>query len=121
MLNVVFGELDLFEGSGGKLLIYASSFTSHQKRLKPISGAAEKMAKLLKLNVEVVMFRKRFTPIYVYYKEGEDEPIPIYYNNAERSDMQETYTALRNMMFVLSFHPKHSALRSIRKEVIRFS
>jgi hypothetical protein len=28
---------------------------------------------------------------------------------------------LRNMMFVLSFHPKHSALRLIRKEIMQFS
>jgi hypothetical protein len=111
----------MFENSGGKLLVYASSFTSREKRLKPISTAAEKMAKLLKLNVEVVTFRKRFTPIYVYYKEGEEEPIPIYCDNAERSDMQEIYTALRNMMFVLSFHPKHSALRHVRKEIMQFS
>ena len=53
----------MLEGSCGKLLVYASSFSSREKRLKPISGAAEKMAKLLKLNVEVVTFRKKFTPI----------------------------------------------------------
>lgn len=111
----------MFENSNGKLLVYASSFTSREKRLNPISSAAEKMAKILKINVEVKTFRKRFMPIYVYYKEGEEEPIPIYCDNSERSNMQEIYTALRNMMFVLSFHPKHSALRSIRKEIMRFS
>lgn len=111
----------MFENSNGKLLVYASSFTSREKRLNPISSAAEKMAKILKINVEVKTFRKRFMSIYVYYKEGEEEPIPIYCDNSERSNMQEIYTALRNMMFVLSFHPKHSALRSIRKEIMRFS
>jgi len=111
----------MFEGSCGKLLVYASSFSSREKRLKPVSSAAEKMAKLLKLNVEVVTFRKRFTPIYVYYKEGGEEPIPLYCDNSERSDMQEIYKVLKNMMFVLSFHPKHSALRNIRKEIIQFS
>jgi hypothetical protein len=111
----------MFKGSCGKLLVYASSFSSREKRLKPISGAAEKMAKLLKLNVEVVTLRKKFTPIYIYYKEGEEEPIPIYCDNSERSDMQQIYRTLRNMMFVLSFHPKHSALRSIRREIIQFS
>lgn len=89
--------------------------------MNPISSAAEKMAKLLKMNVEVKTFRKRFTPIYVYYKEGEEEPIPIYCDNGEHSDIQEIYKTLRNMIFVLSFHPKHSALRSIRKEIMRFS
>jgi hypothetical protein len=111
----------MFEGSCGKLLVYASSFSSREKRLKPVSSAAEKMAKLLKLNVEVVTFRKRFTPIYVYYKEGGEEPIPLYCDNSERSDMQEIYKVLKNMMFVLSFHPKHSGLRNIRKEISQFS
>jgi len=111
----------MFEGSNGKLLVYASSFASFEKRLKPVSGAAEKMAKLLEINVEVVKFRKKFTPIYVYYKEGEGEPIPIYCDNGEGSDMQQVYKVLRNMMFVLSFHPKHSTLRSIRKKVMQFS
>jgi hypothetical protein len=111
----------MFEGSCGKLLVYASSFSSREKRLKPVSSAAEKMAKLLKLNVEVVTFRKRFTPIYVYYKEGGEEPIPLYCDNSERSDMQEIYKVLKNMMFVLSFHPKHSGLRNVRKEIIQLS
>jgi hypothetical protein len=111
----------MIEGSNGKLLVYVSSFASREKRLKPISGAAEKMAKLLKLTVEVVTFGKRFTPVYVYYKDGEEEPIPIYCDNSESSDAHEIYAALKRMMFVLSFHPKHSALRSIRKEVMLFS
>jgi hypothetical protein len=111
----------MFEDQSGRLLVYASSFASRQKRLKPVSTAAEKMAKLLKLNVEVVTFRKRFTPIYVYYKEGEEEPIPIYCDNEEKPNVQEICTALKNMMFVLSFHPKHSALKSARKEIMRFS
>ena len=83
--------------------------------------AAEKMAKLLKLNFEIKTFRKSFTPIYVYYKTGDEEPIPIYCSNNGQSDMEEVYTALRNMMFVLSFHPKHQALRHVRKDVMQFS
>ena len=103
------------------LFVYASTFTRRQKRLKPVSVAAEKMARLLNLNFEIKTFRKRFTPIYVYYKNGDEEPIPIYCNNNDRSSMREIYTALRNMMFVLSFHPKHSALRHARKEIMQFS
>jgi hypothetical protein len=111
----------MFDDQSGRLLVYASSFASRQKRLKPVSTAAEKMAKLLKLNVEVVTFRKRFTPIYVYYKEGREEPIPIYCDYEEEPNVQEICTALKNMMFVLSFHPKHSALKSVRKEIMQFS
>jgi hypothetical protein len=111
----------MLENANGKLFVYASSLASREKRLKTVSVAAEKMARLLKLNFEVKTFRKKFTPIYVYYKNGDEEAIPIYCNNSEQSDMREIYTALRNMMFVLSFHPKHSALRHIRKEIMRFS
>jgi hypothetical protein len=109
----------MLECSSGKLFVYASSFS--QKRLKPVSIAAEKIAKLLKLNFEIKTFRKSFTPIYVYYKTGEEEPIPIYCNTNSQSNMEEVYTALRNMMFVLSFHPKHQALRHVRKDVMQFS
>jgi hypothetical protein len=108
-------------GNYGKLLIYASSFTSHEKRLKSVSIAAEKMAKLLKLNFEVITFGEKITQIYVYYKNGDEEPIPLYCDSGGKANVQEIYTALRNMIFVLSFHPKHSALRHVRKEIIRFS
>jgi len=42
-----------------------------------VSVAAEKMAKVLKLPMEVVTFGEEFDPIYVYYKNGDEEPIPI--------------------------------------------
>lgn len=89
--------------------------------MKRVSLATEKMARLLNAGFEVKRFGKRFTPIYVYYKNGDEEPIPIYCNNGEESDMQEIYTTLRNMMFVLSFHPKHAALRQARREIMWFS
>ncbi|MGQ9530260.1 MAG: hypothetical protein ACUVQX_02590 [Candidatus Bathycorpusculaceae bacterium] len=83
--------------------------------------AAERMAKLLKLNFEVVTLRGKFTPIYVYYKSGDEEPVPIYYDKDGKADEGEIYKALRNMIFVLSFHPKYATLRRIRKEFRLFS
>jgi hypothetical protein len=109
------------ENSNGKLLIYASSFAFREKRLKSVSMATGKMAKLLKLNFEVISFGEKIAPIYVYYKNGDEELIPIYCDKGAKANVQEIYTALRNMMFVLSFHPKQSALRHARKEIIRFS
>jgi hypothetical protein len=111
----------MFENRNGKLLVYASNFAPQQEQLKPVSLAAEKMAKLLSLNFELVTFRTEFAPIYVYYKYGDDEPIPLYCSNGKQSNVQEIYVALRRMMFVLSFHPKHSGLRFIRKEIIQLS
>ena len=109
---------NVMECSNGKLFVYGSSFS--QKRLKPVSVAAEKMAKLLKLSFEIKTLRKSFTPIYVYYEIGNEEPIPIYCNNSQ-TKMEEVYATLRNMMFVLSFHPRHEALRHARKEIMQFS
>ncbi len=106
------------ESPNGKLLIYASALASGEKRLKPVSTAARKMARLLKLNFEVVLFGEKTVPIYVYYKNGDEDPIPVYCNKGEEVDVQEICTALRNMMFVLSFHPRHSALKHMRKEIM---
>ena len=103
----------------GKLVVYASSFASREKRLKPVSLAAEKMASLLKIDVEVKRLRRNFMPIYVYYKQGDEDPIPLYWNNGQKSNVDDVYATLRSMIFVLSFHPKHSALRYVRKEIIK--
>lgn len=107
------------ENSNGKLLIYASNFVSSEERLKPVSAAAQKMAELLKLNFEVVFFGEKRAPIYVYYKDGDEEPIPVYCNKGEKADAHQIYATLRNMLFVLSFHPRHSTLRRVRKEIMQ--
>lgn len=109
------------DGYNGKLLIYASNFASRGDRIRTVSMATEQMARLLDLNIEIVKFRERFTQIYVYYKNGDDEPIPIYNDKGEKSDIQKILSALRNMMFVLSFHPRHLALSRMRNELMRFS
>jgi roadblock/LC7 domain-containing protein len=111
----------MFNLQTGKLLVYASSFTSRESRLRSVSIAAERMAGVLNVDIEVRTFKKKFTPIYVYYKQGDEEPIPIYCNNGEKSNAEDVYATLKNMMFVLSFHPKHSVLRHARKEIMQFS
>jgi len=111
----------MLEESNGKLMIYASNSTCDKKRLKSVSVATEKMARLLKLNIEIVTLKEKIKPIYVYYKNGDEDPIPIYCSKDEKTDIEQVYSTLRNMMFVLSFHPKHSALKQIRKEIMQFS
>jgi hypothetical protein len=74
------------------------------------------------LDFEMVRFDRAGSPIYVYYEEGGgEEPIPLYCDKGKMSGLEEISSALRSMMFVLSFHPKHSALRQMRKEIIKFS
>jgi hypothetical protein len=109
------------EDSNGKLLVYASNFASHGERIRTVSTATEEMAKLLDLNIEVVKFKERFDQIYVYYKNGDEDPVPIFNDKGEKAENHKIRAALRNMMFVLSFHPKYSVLRRMRSEIMRFS
>jgi hypothetical protein len=111
----------MFKNDCGKLMVYTSTAAPHKRRLQSVKTATEKTAKLLKLGFEVVRFRKSFSQIYVYYENGEDEPIPIYCDEGKTSDLQEISATLKNMMFVLSFHPKHSTLRQMRKGLMRLS
>jgi hypothetical protein len=111
----------MLENCNGKLFVYASSFASREKCLKPVSVATEKLARYLKLEFEVKTFKNRFQAIYVYYKNGDEEAVPIYCVDGQHSSIENICLRLRNMMFVLSFHPKHPALRQRRKEIMQFS
>lgn len=102
-------------------MVYTSTASPHRKRLQSVRTAAEKTAKLLKLGFEVVKFRKSFSQIYVYYENGGDEPIPIYCDEGKTDDAGEICATLKNMMFVLSFHPANSALRHMQKGLMGFS
>jgi hypothetical protein len=115
------GGIDMHENSNGKLMVCASSSSFREEHLKPVSLAIEKMARLLKMDVELVTFREEVRQIYVYYKHGDEEPIPIYSDDGKKADAHEIYIAIKSMMFVLSFHPKHSALRHMRREIMQFS
>jgi hypothetical protein len=109
----------VFKGNCGKLMVYTSRAFLHDKRLKYVSAAAQETAKRLNLSFEMVRFEKFCSPIYVYYEEGNgDEPVPLYCDEGKMADLEEICSALRNMMFVLSFHPKHSALKPLRKELL---
>jgi len=109
------------EANHGKLLVYAPNLTSCRKRLKLIKDAAERTARKLNLGFEVVAFKGGEAPIYVYYKDGAEEPVPLYCDKNGEQSQEHVCRALRIMMFVLSFHPKYSALRRIRKAIMQFS
>ena len=104
----------MFKNDSGKLMVYASTAFSSRQRLHSVRTAAEKMAKQLNLNFEMVPQHSGASQIYVYYEQGEEEPIPIYCDEGKDGDLAEIQARLRNMMFVLSFHPKHAALRQAR-------
>lgn len=109
------------EFSGGKLLVYASGSKLNEERLKSVSRAVERVAKLLNLSFEIITFEEKFAPIYVYYRCGDAESVPIYRDKDTRADIDEICNNLRNILFVLSFHPKYTSLRQIRKEIMQIS
>jgi len=111
----------MFNGNYGKLMVYASTGSPSRKRLESVRTAARETAKRLNLDFEIVRF-DRTTPIYVYYEESDgEEPIPLYCDEGKMSGLEEIIGRLRSMMFVLSFHPKHSALKEMRSELLKLS
>ena len=112
----------MFKENYGKLMVYASMGVPFKKRLNSVRTAAQETAKRLNLDFEVVKLERAGSPIYVYYEENNgDDPIPLYCDEGKISDLEGISSALRSMMFVLSFHPKHSALRQMRKEILKVS
>ena len=112
----------MFKGNSGKLMVYASTGLPSRKRLESVRDAARETAKRLNLDFEMVRFDRAASPIYVYYEKCDgDEPIPLYCDEGKRSDLEEISSALRSMMFVLSFHPKQSALAKMRDELLKLS
>ncbi len=102
-------------------MVYASTGLPSKERYKSVREAAKETAKRLNLEFETVRFERASAPIYVYYEENDGEPIPLYCDEGKRSDLEEISSALRHMMFVLSFHPKHLALAQMRSELLKLS
>jgi hypothetical protein len=104
-------RINMFKENCGKLMVYASTQTSSRERLDSVRAATEETAKRLNLDFEVVRVERASSPIYVYYEESDGEPIPLYCDEGKKSGLDEISGKIRNMMFVLSFHPHHAALR----------
>jgi hypothetical protein len=114
-------EPDMFKNDLGKLMVCASEASPSNRRLGSVKIAAEKMAKQLNLSFEMVKQKRGSSPIYVYYDCGDDEPIPIYCDEGKTGDPTEISSKIKSMMFVLSFHPRHAALRQARKALFTLS
>jgi len=113
--------ISMFKENCGKLMVYASTGVPSRKRLDSVRTAAKETAKRLNLDFEMVRFERASSPIYVYYEENDEEPIPLYCDEGKMSGLEEISSKLRSMMFVLSFHPKHSSLKEMRKELLKLS
>ncbi len=111
----------MYKSNTGKLLVYESTGLPSKERLESVKTAAEQTAKRLNMDFGIVKFKKTGAPIYVYYECGEGEPVPLYCDEGKMADFEEISSALRNMMFVLSFHPQHNTLRQMRSEIVKLS
>ena len=111
----------MFKENSGKLMVYASTSLPSRKRFDSVKDAAKETAKRLNMDFELVRFDRAASPIYVYYEENGGDPIPLYCDEGKMSGLEEISSALRNMMFVLSFHPAHRALRQMRSELLKLS
>ena len=104
------------------MLVYTSTDVASNKRLESVKTATAETAKLLNLKFDVVRFRNSCSQIYVYYEcSDRDEPIPLYCDDGKTGNLQEICETLRKMVFVLSFHPKYSALKQMRSAIMRAS
>ena len=114
--------ISLFKDNFGKLMVYASTSIPSGKRLESVRTAAKETARRLNLDFEMVRLERASLPIYVYYEENDgDELIPLYCDAGKMSGLEEISGKLRNMMFVLSFHPNHSLLKEMRSELLKLS
>ncbi len=108
------GASVMYKGDPGKLTVYASASDSPRHRLQYVRTAAEDTAKRLNLSFEMVK-QAGASQIYVYYENGDEDPIPLYCDDGKSGDLAEIRSKIRNMMFVLSFHPKYTALKHVRQ------
>ena len=92
--------------NNGKFMIYSSDKQNYE-RLKIVGSAVTKVASSLKLETEISP-RRKLLSIYVYYKGGAGDEIPVYCDWGKSWKEEDVYRAIRSMMFVLSFHPHHS-------------
>jgi len=114
--------ISMFKENCGKLMVYASTCAPRGKRLDSVRTAAKETAKRLNLDFEMVRLDRASSHIYVYYEENDgDEPIPLYCDEGKMSGFEEISGKIRNMIFVLSFHPNHSVLKEMRSELLKLS
>jgi hypothetical protein len=111
-------ETQMYKNETGKLTLYTSTNFSPRQRVQFVRSAAETMAKQLNMSFEVVKQTGTGSPIYVYYEDGDEEPVPLYCDKGKTGSSSEITSKIRNMMFVLSFHPRHAGLKQARKMLL---
>jgi hypothetical protein len=111
----------MYKNEAGKLTLYTSSNFSPRQRVQFVRTAAQEMAKHLNMGFEIVKQNDASAPIYVYYEDGDEEPVPLYCDEGKTTSSSEITSKIRNMIFVLSFHPRHAGLKQARKTLLTLS
>jgi hypothetical protein len=101
--------------NNGSFKVYASR-KPNSERLRIVGSAVAKLADTLKLRTEVAP-KENMLSIYVYYRGNGGLEIPVYSDWGKNWKEDEVFSAIRNMLFVLSFHPKHARLRTVRHKM----
>jgi len=102
-------------------MVYSSNEKTQIKKLESIQLATKKTARMLNMDYELIEFKENYSKIFVYYDNGIDEPIPLYCDKGKKERIQDIFTSIRKIMFVLSFHPKHTALKQVRNSIMKLS
>lgn len=98
----------------GKFLVYASRLSAQKGRLKTVGRAVVRVAESLGADIEVYQ-REDVLSIFVYYKNGVKEKIPVYCDWSKNWSEEEVYHAVKSVIYALSFHPEYTVLQTIRK------
>jgi len=98
----------------GKFMVYASPFSKRNERLKTVGRAVVRIAERLGADVEIAQKRDVLS-IFVYYKNGGKEKIPVYCDWGKNWKEDDVYHAIKSVVYALSFNPEYSVLQKIRE------
>jgi len=98
----------------GTFIIYAPPQGWREDRLEAVRRAVRRIAKTLGAGVRVIRTPAAHT-VYVFYRNGRAEDVPIYYDRDGRRGEEEVYRTAWSVVFALSFHPAYPALQRIQE------
>ncbi len=97
----------------GKFMVYASAFPGRSDRLKTVGRAVFRIADRLGADIEISQ-RRNVQSIFVYYRNGGKERIPVYCDWGKNWNEEDVYHSIWSVVYALSFHPEYSVLQTIR-------
>jgi len=101
----------------GKFLVYASPFSARNERLKTVGKAVVRIAERLGADVEITQ-RRDVLSIFVYYKNGGKEKIPVYCDWGKNWNEDDVYHAIKSVVYLFPFFGTPFSLLLKSKEFI---